>query len=151
MQARTQPRTPEARWAVWILAIVAWLLVVAIVTQVFVVGMNVLLRPAYWGVHITLGHAIGGLLLIQLMVVVLGRLPARVGWAAAAMVLLMGLQYNARALAHLAGVPALAALHAVNALLLFWLAVSLGRWAWQQLHDAETIHALRDRRARKLA
>lgn len=111
----------------------SWLLAAAIIAQVFLAGLNVFLAPRYWASHISLGHAIGGGVLLALVLALLGRLPCRVQALNGLMLLLFALQYNHRLLAGALGVPGLAALHAVNALLLFWCAVTLGRWSWAWL------------------
>jgi hypothetical protein len=127
----TPVATPARRIAIapTIYLVGAITLAAGIVVQIFLVGMNVFLRPIYWADHIALGHALGGLVMIQLVVALVGRLPARIRWLNALMLLLFGLQYNARALAGLVQIPALTALHAANALFLFWIAVTLAGWA----------------------
>jgi hypothetical protein len=60
----------------------------------------------------------------MLIAAFVGRLPARAKWLSLAALLLIGLQY---ALVEI-DLPGLAALHPVNALLIFWLAISLARW-----------------------
>jgi hypothetical protein len=115
----------------WIYAIVAWLVSGCILAQVFLAGMNVFLQPLWWSYHISLGHWTGPLIISLLLLSLAARLPLRLRWLSALLLLLFGLQYNFRTLAGLADVPALAALHAVNALLLFWLATTLGRHAWR--------------------
>jgi hypothetical protein len=127
---RTQRKT--ASWRDGIGRAYEWaarLVAAGIAAQVFLAGLNVFLRPVYWGLHINLGHAVGGVVMLMLVLALAGRLAARVRWGSALMLLLFGLQYNARALAGLVGVPELSALHAVNALALFWLALALARRA----------------------
>lgn len=104
---------------------------VAIVVQIFLVGLNVFISPEWWGAHVNLGHATGGLLVLQAVVTWATRAPARARWLSLGMVLLFGLQYNVRPLAGLLRTPYVIPLHAVNALLLFWIAVTLAGWAWQ--------------------
>jgi mercuric ion transport protein len=105
-----------------------------ITVQVFLAGLNVFLGPQWWGLHIALGHGIGVLLLMQAVAAWLMRLPARSRWLSLGMLALFSLQYNVRALASLLQAPYLRALHAVNALLLFWIAITLAQWACQAVH-----------------
>jgi hypothetical protein len=100
-------------------------------TQVFLAGLNVFLGPRWWAWHITFGHAIGVLLVVQSAATWLARMPARSRWLSLGMIVLFGFQYWARPLAGLLQAPYLIPLHAVNALLLFWVALTLAGWAWQ--------------------
>jgi len=114
---------------------------IAIAAQVFLAGMNVFLGPRWWAWHITLGHATGALLLMQALIAWLAWLPARSRWLSLGMVALFGLQYNVRALASLFYAPYLIPLHAVNALFLFWIAVTLAGWALKSCNDVQVAHA----------
>lgn len=116
-------------WLRTVYVLIAWLLVGCIVTQVFLAGLNVFLQPRYWALHIQFGHIVGLIVIVLLLLGVAARLPRRMHALALLMVLLIAFQYNARRLAALFGVPELAALHAVNALILFWCAATLSRWA----------------------
>lgn len=109
----------------------AWFLVISLAIQVFLAGLNVFMTPLWWGVHIQFGHWIGYLLIGLLILVFAGALPRSLRWLTLLTFVLYVLQYNFRNLAGLVGVPAIAALHPVNALALFWCAVTMGRQAWQ--------------------
>jgi hypothetical protein len=111
--------------------VLAVLSAAAIVVQVFLAGLNVFLAPRWWSAHIAFGHSIGPLLIALAVTIWLAGLPARARWLSLAMVLLFGLQYNVRGLASLLQAPYLIPLHAVNALALFWIAVTLATWTWQ--------------------
>jgi hypothetical protein len=54
---------------------------------------------------------------------------------------LFALQYNVRVLAGLLHAPYLIPLHAVNALALFWIALTLADWARQALRVPEVANA----------
>jgi uncharacterized membrane protein YhaH (DUF805 family) len=79
---------------------------------------------------------IGGLVLLLPVLAFAGRFGRSIGWLSVLMLGLYVVQYNHRALAALMEVPALAAIHAVNALFLFLLAVTLARRAWRVVRDA---------------
>lgn len=114
----------------------AWLLSGGIAAQVFLAGLNVFLQPVWWGAHIQLGHALGALLLALVLVGFAARVPGAMRWLGIGLVLLFGFQYNARLVAGLLQLPELAALHAVNALVLFWGAITLARRAWRLTRGA---------------
>lgn len=111
--------------------VIAWLLVMSIAIQVFLAGLNVFITPLWWSIHMQFGHWIGYLLIGLLLLVFVGSLPRALRWLTLLTFVLYVLQYNFRNLAGLVGVPAVAALHPVNALALFWCAVTMGRQAWQ--------------------
>ena len=102
--------------------IVAWLFPVAILFQVFLVGLSLFTTQSYWDAHIGFGHSIVFLPALQVLLAYLGRLssPAkRLTW------LLLGIsliQTEVFAMIRTA-VPTLAALHPVLALVLFALAL----------------------------
>lgn len=137
--ASALPARPSRRLGPSLAFILAALSAGGIAVQVFLAGLNVFLGPQWWGLHIALGHGIGALLLTQAAATWLIRLPARSRWLSLGMVALFGLQYNVRALASLLQAPYLMALHAVNALLLFWIAITLAGWAWQTHRTPQVI------------
>ena len=55
--------------------ILAWLFVLGILGQVYLVGLSLLGRRPSWDDHVNLGHAIGGFALLMIVFVYLGRLP----------------------------------------------------------------------------
>ncbi|GAB4214189.1 MAG: hypothetical protein OHK0022_52360 [Roseiflexaceae bacterium] len=127
-QAIGAPQAHRNGWVQQVFVGLAWLLAGTMLAQVFLAGMNVFTQPRWWGLHIQLGHAIGGGLMLLALVAWLGRLPTRLRWCALLALGLFALQYNHRTIAGLFHLPALAALHAANALVLFWLTTSLARW-----------------------
>jgi len=58
-------------------AVLAWLFVVGLVAQVFLAGLALFDQRSYWGVHMGLGHLIGLLPLLLVLLSFLGRLPRR--------------------------------------------------------------------------
>jgi hypothetical protein len=126
----TAGRSALTRWARRAYLLSAGLFVGGVVLQVFFAGLGVLVHPRYVGLHVTWGHTIQWLPLVLLLTGGIGRLPRR---QQALNVLLLGvfaLQYVfLGSLAQVLG-PTVRALHAVNALTLFWLSVQLTRWAW---------------------
>lgn len=107
--------------------ILAGLFAIGIVCQVFFAGLGVLVDPSYFGWHTTFAHILELTLLALPVVGIFGR----VGWRSfglnALLFILFGMQY-----VFMYGLQGpLKALHVVNALALFWLALQLSQQAWR--------------------
>jgi hypothetical protein len=114
-------------------AVVAALAVVALLYQVFLVGLSLLGGQPSWGTHVDFGHMFGVFPLLLLILAYVGRLPGtekRLNW------LVLGVYiFQAEIFAFVRNaVPLYAALHPVLALVLFaltstvaWRAVALAR------------------------
>jgi hypothetical protein len=106
----------------------AWLFVVAIVIQVFLIGLGLFGDAAFRLTHIEFGYSGMGLAAIALLISALVARPGRrtVGLAVGLFVL-----YIIQTVLPLARqtYPAIAALHSVNALLMFGLALYVARSA----------------------
>ncbi len=103
----------------------AWLLAAGIATQVFLAGLAIFVDPGWWGVHRSFVHAIEVVVLLLFALSFLARLPASLRWLSAAPFALIAVQYATIEL----GVPVVAALHPVNAILIFGLALELAQRA----------------------
>ena len=110
----------------------AWLFVVAIVVQVFLAGLAI---PQLGGngsfvTHRDFGYLIGPLALLLLFAAFLaGAGRRRIGQAAG----LLGLYVVQSVLPYMdPALPAAAALHPVNALLMFWLGIWYARAVWRE-------------------
>jgi hypothetical protein len=116
------------RYARLAFAGLAWLFVAVIVIQVFLIGLGLFGDAAYRATHIEFGYSWAGLAAIALLVAGLIARPGRrlVGLVVAVFVL-----YIVQTVLPAArqAYPAIAALHPVNALLMFGLAVNLARSA----------------------
>lgn len=118
-----QPSHPLVFWARRSYRVVAGLFTVGIVLQVFFAGLGVLVSPSYYAWHTTFAHLLELLLLALLVLGVIGRVGWRTFGMSALILVLFGLQYT-----FMYGFEGpLRALHVVNALALFWLALQLGR------------------------
>ena len=93
--------------------------------QGFLAGMGLFDSAARWAEHAAFGQGIAPVPLGILVLAAVGRLPWRLLVLAVLVFVLYGLQY---AFVN-AGTGAVAALHPVNALALFWLSLRLGRGA----------------------
>ena len=109
----------------WLLVAVCWLYAVGVAAQVFAVGMVFLAGQGGWlEVHRTTGHALGLFAIAAPLAGLFGRVPRPLLAASFGLFVLHGLQY-----ALIESGTFVRAFHAVNAVLLFWLAVSLGHRA----------------------
>lgn len=111
----------------------AALLAMGVVAQVFLAGATLLAGGGfdYLDVHRSLAHLIELAAIVLMVAGLFTRLPWRVQGLGLLFFLLMFLQYVFLYVMPAVGLPALRALHAVNALAMFWLAVYLTRRAWQ--------------------
>jgi Family of unknown function (DUF6220) len=105
----------------------AWLFVAAVVIQVFLIGLGLFGDVSYRQTHIEFGYSIGILVLLLLI----AALVARPGLRTVGLVLGLFVLYIVQTLLPSArqAYPAIAALHPVNALLMFGLALYVARSA----------------------
>jgi len=116
----------------------AWLFVAGILTQVFLIGMTFLGGQPSLPTHVGLGHGLGLLALLLVVLAYVGRLPSsmrRLTWLSFGIYILL-----ADILVFMRGsVPLLAALHPVMAVVLFALTVSLALGAWLLVRDQAAV------------
>jgi hypothetical protein len=103
----------------------AWLLVVCLVIQFFLVGLDVFEALGDSELHRDFAYTYGWLAPGLVLLGSLAGLPRAVMALAVAVLVLYAIQTYLPTIA--AELPMLAAIHAVNALLVFWLAVRLAR------------------------
>jgi hypothetical protein len=112
------------KWTRILYLIVAWLFPVAMLIQVFLVGLSLFTGQAYWSTHRDFGHTLGVFPLLLVMLAYLGRLPRsekRLIWLQFGVYLVQAEVFAAiRDVA-----PFLAAFHPVLALVLFALSFIL--------------------------
>lgn len=112
--------------------LLAGLFAAGIVVQVFFAGLGVLVDPGYFSWHTTFAHLLEPLLLAMLVTGAIGRIGWRVSGLTVLTLVLFLLQY---VFIHaFQGAPR--ALHVVNALALFWLALYVARCSWQLIRAA---------------
>jgi hypothetical protein len=104
--------------------VLASLLAVSVVVQLFFVGMSLFVNSLYWWPHQVLGHAFVPASILLLVVTLVGRQPRRTRALAAALLVLVLVQGALAAVRGIAG-----ALHPVNAMLLFGTSMALVRQA----------------------
>ncbi|GAA5063903.1 DUF6220 domain-containing protein [Haladaptatus pallidirubidus] len=111
----------------------ASLFVLGILGQVFIAGMAVFVDPAHWNLHASFVHYIQLLAIIMLVLAILGGLSRWLMLSPIVLFLLIVLQY-ATALGFSGSV--VAALHPVNALVIFGLASLTTYKAWRTTADS---------------
>jgi hypothetical protein len=118
-----------SRAARWGYLGLAWVFVVCVLVQVFLAGMLVFVSRDWQEVHVQTGHIFGLLPYLMLILALVGRMPRKTVLLTLLLALLYGLQYAFINGASGLGVAAIAAFHPVNALLIFWTAITLARRA----------------------
>jgi len=113
--------------------VVAYLFAVAIGVQVFLAGMSVFVGATWWLRHVLFGHIFGTFTVLLILLAFAARFPRRLLLLSALPLVLYMLQYGFITWAGPLGLTALSALHPVNALALFWVALSLGQQGRQTL------------------
>ena len=130
VQAYTGTAPARVRYALRAYQVVAWFTAACVVVQIFVAGMAIFVDPGRWAWHRSIAHGfeIPPLLLIVLAFV--ARLPARMRWLSVLPFVQLWLQYATSGIGGMAG-----AFHPVNALLLFWVLVTLAQRAGRELNN----------------
>lgn len=105
--------------------IAAGLFLAGVLAQVFLAGLGIFAHPANFITHVVMGAVLHGLSTLMWILSALGRQPlqtTRLNGVLFGVLTLQGLMPHLRGI-----IPALAALHAVNALAIFWIALVLAR------------------------
>lgn len=118
-----------ARVARRMLPSVAWLFAAALLVQVLTAGLAVFVGPGWWIRHREWVHAFEWLSVVVVVLAHIGRSLRSVILLAWATVVLLFVQYATIGVRERGGPLALAALHPVSAVLLFWTSVELARRA----------------------
>lgn len=109
--------------------LLAWVLVGLILAQVFFAGMALFDDADLWDWHVSLGQALQFIPLLLLGLAFAARLPVRLRWMHATMAVLAFIQGVLVFIDGPFGANVVAALHPVNALAIFWLALTLAQRA----------------------
>lgn len=106
------------------MVVTAWLYALCILIQVFLAGLSTGLlggEPARWSDHVSFGQMIGSLPVLLIVFALIGRVSIPVLAMSGAIFFLYGFQY---VFAN-SNTGEVAALHAVNALVMFWLTTTI--------------------------
>jgi Family of unknown function (DUF6220) len=106
-------------------AVVAWLFVACLVVQFFLVGLDVFEALGDSELHRDFAYTYGWLAPVLVLLAGLAGVPRRVLVLSVALLVLYAVQTYLPLMAD--ALPGVAAVHAVNALLVFWVAVRLAR------------------------
>lgn len=120
--------------------VLALLFVGVVVLQVFFAGATLLVEARYLIDHRSLGEAMWPLPVLMIVVSLTGRLRKRFVLLTVLLLMLYVMQYAMIHVFPTLGLPTVfRALHAVNALLLFWIALHLAKSTWRVLRpEAQT-------------
>jgi predicted Kef-type K+ transport protein len=102
-----------------------------VIVQVFLAGLGMLVNPSYFVWHETFAHVLEFVPLLMLLFGLGARLQKQTLLLTSLLIVLVAFQYVFLYLAPQLGLMTLRALHAVNALALFWLGMYLARTVWQ--------------------
>jgi hypothetical protein len=113
-------------------AVAAWVIVVAIVIQVWLAGSAIpqLGGGGSFATHIDFGYLIGPMILVLLILAIAARAGRRRIGQATGLLVLYVIQSSLPYMDP--GLPAVAALHPVNALVMFGLAIWYARAVWRE-------------------
>jgi Family of unknown function (DUF6220) len=114
--------------------VIAWLVVAALVVQVWLAGQGVFNTSAGFAPHRDLGYTIGLLPIVLLVLGLLGGMGRRIALLAVAIFVLVIVQ--SILVFQRATNPSIAALHPVNGFLILLLAIVLARESWQMRNAA---------------
>ena len=126
-------RIPRLRRA-YVLAATAGALLILL--QVFLAGAGVFAGPSYWPMHRLFGMILTLVPLVLVALAFAARVPRRFAWLGGLLFVLVGLQPALTSLADQLHAPLLAALHPVNAVVIFALTALLSLLAWQRYAPA---------------
>lgn len=104
---------------------VAWLFLACVVVQVFLAGLGVFAGAQNFSLHRDFGYVFGWLTLVLLLLALGGRLGR--GWIGLSALILVLFAFQSVFVALREVMPAIAALHPVNALAIFGVALHLAR------------------------
>ena len=121
------PATSAEHLARSAFAAAASVFAVCVVVQVFLVGVDVFSEAGGGSVHRDFAYAYGWLTPVMVVLAGLGHVGTRGRLLTGALLVLFAVQTALPTLAEMA--PMVAAIHAVNALAIFWLAVAVTRLA----------------------
>jgi hypothetical protein len=116
---------------------VAWLFLACVVVQVFLAGLGVFAGAQNFTLHREFGYLFGWLTLVLLLLALVGRLDRR--WIGLSALLLVLFAFQSVFVALREIMPAAAALHPVNALAIFAVALHVARRSRSLASSAPTV------------
>jgi hypothetical protein len=113
----------------WLLLVLIWLYVAGILVQVFLAGMGLFGGARDFQPHVGLGWILHLVPVLLLIVAAVARVGRQLLWWTTALLVVQFVQPILALLRN--DVPLVAAFHPVLALVVFWLAITVGVKAWQ--------------------
>ncbi|HET7578752.1 MAG TPA: DUF6220 domain-containing protein [Bacillales bacterium] len=107
----------------FIYAFFAWLFFACVVVQVFLAGMATFGDASYWGKHMTFVHFFELVPIVLFILSFIGRLRGGLRWWPLILLALIYVQYITANIGKVVSTDFVAALHPVNALVIFWIAM----------------------------
>ena len=107
--------------------ILAWLLALCILVQVFLAGLSIFVSPVLISLHVSFVHFFEGLPLLLLICALCGRLPRSISLLSLLLIVQIALQYAFIRLSGQLGRAAIAACQPVNAVSMFWVTLYVAR------------------------
>lgn len=123
----------------YVYAAMAWAYVVGILVQVFLIGIALFGAAHDFEPHIGLGWLLHLVPILLLIVAALARVGARLLWWSAALLVVQFIQPILATLRD--DQPVVAAFHPVLALVIFWLAFTIGLKAWHLAREPAPVVA----------
>lgn len=123
MAEERSARVLYSRWGYLILSVI---FAVCVLVQVYIAGMATFVDPGSWQMHMSFVHVFEFLLIPMLALAFLGTLPRKLKLTPVLLFGLISMQY---ATAEGFNGSMVAAIHPVNALIIFWVTVIGIRWA----------------------
>jgi len=120
---------PARSWTRTALAVVSAVFATLILVQVFLAGLGVFAGPGSFITHRQFGYLIGWFTLVMVVLAVAGRLGKRI--VGLSLIALVQMALQSVFILVRAELPAVAALHPVNGVLLLLVVTAIGRAAWQ--------------------
>lgn len=127
---------PRVRWSRRGYTLFSGAFVIGVLIQVYLAGMAVFIDPTYWGLHTTFVHILELSPIIMFIFAFLGRFSREMKLLPVGLFALIFVQY-ATAITFTGSM--VAALHPVNALVMFGLAVSSTHRSWRVLGSRDSL------------
>lgn len=143
MRILQQKRPTEhvvSRWSQLLYVFVAWLFALCIMAQAFLAGLSIFAGSGWWAIHVEAGRWLNPIPILLLLLAFLVRFPRSIVFLSG----LLFIQYELQvALIELAGSlrwPVLAAFHPVNAVIMFWVTVTVACQAQRWMKERAGTH-----------
>ncbi len=108
---------------------------ICVLAQIYIAGMAVFIDPTNWSLHTTFVHAFEPMLILLLILAFISRLPRSLKVVPIGLSLLITIQYATAAMYG----SLVAAIHPVNAVVIFLVSALAVRQTWKRISTSKTI------------